>query len=196
VRKVMICALEKGIADRIERVRSVVAMRKPNRELMKVNPLGKIPTLELDDGRVLFDSAVICEYFDGLSGASPLFPPDGDARFKALRWQALGDGMLDTIILWRNEREREQPLGVLLNGFQDKVTASLVLLEREVPELTRAPFGIGHIAIGCALGYLDFRFPDFDWRSGYPNLPAWFEGFTARASVRATAPVDDSVKPT
>lgn len=73
----MICAKEKGIEKQIERVRSVVAMKNPNRDLMRTNPLGKIATLVLDDGRVMFDSIVICEYLDSLNGGPPLFPPTG-----------------------------------------------------------------------------------------------------------------------
>jgi glutathione S-transferase len=193
VRKVMICAIEKGIADRIVRVRSVVAMKNPNVDLMRTNPLGKIPTLVLDDGRVLFDSVVICEYLDGLSGSSPLFPPSGDARWAALRWHALGDGMLDTCILWRNEKDREHPLAVLLRAFEAKVNAALSLLERETDALDVAKFGIGHITIGCALGYLDFRFADFDWRAAHPKLTRWFETFSNRPSARDTIPIDDSI---
>jgi glutathione S-transferase len=192
VRKVMICALERGIADRIERVRSVVAMKKPNFDLMCINPLGKIPTLVLDDGTVLFDSAVICEYLDNLNGGPPLFPPAGRARLEALRWHALGDGVLDVCILWRNEKDRDHPVAVLLFAFEAKVRAALALMEREVAALDAASFGIGHITIGCALGYLDFRFADFDWRAGHPRLTAWFTKFCERHSARATLPVDDA----
>src|SRR6185436_12208949 len=107
VRKVMIFAHETGQAEAFERVRSVVAMRKPNAEVMRDNPLGKLPTLVLDDGRALFDSAVICEYLDGLHAGTPLFPASGRPRWEALRWQALGDGLLDLLVLWRNLREWE-----------------------------------------------------------------------------------------
>ena len=106
VRKVMIVAHETGLADRLELVRSVVAMSKPNPDVMRDNPLGKIPTLVTDDGTVLFDSIVICEYFDLAARRPKLFPPPGPARWQALRWHALGDGMLDTLILCRNEREQ------------------------------------------------------------------------------------------
>src|SRR5262245_58327184 len=94
VRKAMACAHELGLVGRIEKIRSVVAMTKPNADVMKDNPLGKIPTLLLDDGSVLYDSTAICEYFDQQAGGK-LFPPAGPARWEALRWHALGDGMLD-----------------------------------------------------------------------------------------------------
>ena len=107
VRKVMICAKEKGIEKQIERVRSVVAMKNPNRDLMRTNPLGKIATLVLDDGRVMFDSIVICEYLDSLNGGPPLFPPTGVRRWAALGWHALG--YLDfrfADLRWRDKHPR------------------------------------------------------------------------------------------
>jgi glutathione S-transferase len=92
VRKVMIFAHETGLLDRLECVRTVVAMPAANVDLLTENPLGKIPTLVLDDGTPLYDSGVICEYLDSLHAAAKLFPPQGSARWTALRWQALGDG--------------------------------------------------------------------------------------------------------
>ncbi|MBI3374871.1 MAG: glutathione S-transferase [Betaproteobacteria bacterium] len=193
VRKVMIVAYEAGLVDRIERMRSVAAMRKPNPAIMRDNPLSKIPTLVLDDGRVLFDSAVICEYLDSLHARTPLFPKSGQTRWDALRWHALGDGLLDALILWRNEREREpgQRLQDLMEAFELKTRAALAVLDRETQPLEAAPFGIGHIAIVCALGYLDFRFAGFDWRSGHQQIAAWFDKQSQRPSVQNTAPVDD-----
>ena len=193
VRKVMMLAHETGLADSIERVRSVVAMKKINLEVMRDNPLGKIPTLVLDDGRALFDSAVICEYLDSLHGGTPLFPRSGPPRWAALRWHALGDGLLDTLLLWRNEREREphKRLQELLDAFEAKTRAVLKALEAEAAALDTAPFAIGHIAIVCALGYLDFRFPDLDWRLAQPRLAAWYGKVSQRPSVHKTAPVDE-----
>src|SRR5512145_2041382 len=100
VRKVMVFAHEVGLAHRIEMVRTHVAMTNPNRDLMKLNPLGKIPTLITDQGKVLFDSTVICEYLHSLHGGQKLFPQVPDQRWQALRWHALGDNMLDTLVLW------------------------------------------------------------------------------------------------
>ncbi|HXW49283.1 MAG TPA: glutathione S-transferase N-terminal domain-containing protein [Xanthobacteraceae bacterium] len=109
VRKVMIVAHERGLAGRLQCVRTVAEMTKPHAELMKDNPLSKIPTLVLDDGTALYDSPVICEYLDALDGSPKLFPRCGQARFIALRRQALGDGFLDLLVLMRNERLRAQP---------------------------------------------------------------------------------------
>ena len=193
VRKVMIVAHETGQAGSFERVRNVVAMRKPNAAVMRDNPLGKLPTLVLDDGRSLFDSVVICEYLDSLHPGAPLFPKVGEPRWQALRWHALGDGLLDVLILWRNEREREpqQQLQDLMQAFEQKTRAALARLDEEAQALEAAAFGIGHIAIVCALGYLDFRFRDFDWRSGQPRLAAWFTMQSQRPSVQKTVPLDD-----
>jgi glutathione S-transferase len=195
VRKVMIVAHERGLASRITCIRTVAATAKPHGELMQDNPLSKIPTLVLDDGTVLYDSPVICEYFDSLGDledAPKLFPADAKARLTALRRQALGDGFLDLLVLLRDERTRAQPSDTHLVSAAVRKRAVLDSLEEEAPALTAAPFGIGHIAIGCALSYLDFRYADENWREGHPRLAAWHATFAARPSVRATEPVDDS----
>lgn len=189
VRKVMVCAHELNIVDKIERVRSVAAMLKPNPAIMKDNPLSKIPTLVLDDGRALFDSDVICEYLNEQAGG-PLFPQAVNERWPSRRWHAFGDGLLEVLVLWRNERDREQPLDPLMHAFEVKTFASLDQLEREVPELQVAPYSIGHIAVGCALGYMDYRFDTLGWRARAPKLAAWFETIVQRPSFQQTEPVD------
>ena len=192
VRKVMIVAHERGVAGRITCVRTVAATAKPHAELMADNPLSKIPTLVLDDGTVLYDSPVICEYLDALDGAPKLFPRDPKARMTALRRQALGDGFLDMMLLLRDERMREQPSERHVASTLARKAAVLASLEREAESLTTTPLGIGHIAIGCALSYLDFRFAEDNWRKGHLRLANWHAAFAARPSVRATQPVDDS----
>ena len=111
VRKVMVAAHELGLADRIDRVRTVVRMTQPNADLLPDNPLSKIPTLVLADGTVLIDSVVICEYLDALAGGGKLFPPSGPERWTALARHALGNGLLDILILWRNERDKPEARG-------------------------------------------------------------------------------------
>lgn len=189
VRKVLIAAHELGVVDQLELVRSVAAMLRPNPALMEVNPLSKIPALVLDDGSTLWDSVVICEYLNARAGGS-LFPAEGDARWQALRWHALGDGMLDALILWRNERERDVPLANLMAAFELKINAALALVDAETPALSQTPFGIGHLTLVCALGYLDYRFASHEWRGRAPRLAAWFESMQQRPSVQATKPVD------
>ena len=187
VRKVMVCAHELQLLDQLELVRSVATMLKPNARLIQDNPLSKIPTLVLKDGSTLFDSVVICEYLNDLAGGA-LFPRQGAAKWQALRWHAFGDGLLDALILWRNERERELPLQVLMDAFDVKTRAALRLLDNEAQALGDAPFCIGHIAVGCALGYLDYRFHALGWRGLAPRLADWY-GLTAqRPCLAATEP--------
>ena len=189
VRKVMVCAHELGLVDRLELVRSVAAMLKPNPAIMADNPLSRIPTLVREDGSTLFDSVVICEYLNALGGGS-LFPQEGEARWQALRWHAFGDGLLDALILWRNEREREAPLQQLVAAFELKTRAALKLLDAESSALGAAPLSIGTITVGCALGYLDYRFGSFGWRERAPKLAAWFATLSQRPSFQSTGAVD------
>lgn len=194
VRKVMICAHELGCTDRLTLVRSVAAMLKPNPAIMADNSLNKIPTLVLEDAneqvRTLFDSRVICEYLNE-KFAGTLFPKEATTKWQALRWQAFGDGLLDALILWRNERERAEPLAELIEAFQAKTLASLAQLELETDALESATFAIGHITLACALGYLDFRFDALNWRSHAPKLAAWFAQISNRDSLRVTSPEFD-----
>lgn len=189
VRKVMICAHELGMTDRLELVRSVAAMLNPNARLMQDNPLSKIPTLVLDDGFTLFDSVVICEYLDDLAQGT-LFPKQGADRWQALRWHALGDGLLDALILWRNERERAVPLAPLIDAFEQKTRAALKLLDDEAQALAETPFSIGHVTVACALGYMDYRFDAFGWRALAPRLADWHTEISKRPSLHNTEPID------
>ena len=193
VRKVMIAAHELGLSDRLDCVRTVVAAARPNHDLLRDNPLSKLPTLVLPEGTAIYDSPVICEYLDGLHAGPKLFPGDPDARLTALRRQALGDGMMDVLLLWLTERNRPAPQqsDPLIAAFRVKLAASLDALEREADALAATPFGIGHIAIGCALSYLDFRFAAEQWRTGHPRLAAWHAGFAARPSSRENEAVDE-----
>jgi glutathione S-transferase len=192
VRKVMVVVHELGLADRITCVRTVAATTKPHAELMQDNPLSKIPTLMLDDGMVIYDSPVICEYLDGLDGAPKLHPAEPKARLAALRRQALGDGFLDMLVLLRDERMRAHSSDLHKASAAVRKAAVLNSLDREADSLAATPFGIGHIAIGCALSYLDFRYADENWRKGHPRIANWHATFAARPSVHATEPIDDA----
>ena len=193
VRTVMIAAHELGLADRIETVRTVVGGTIVHRGLMEENPLGKIPTLVLPDGTILFDSRVICEYLDLVAAGARLFPA-WPARGTALRRLALGIGMLDVALLWLGERRR--PEGRRSEDhialWRTKIVTCLDALERESDALDRDAFSIGHVGVGVALGYLDFRFAELGWREGRTQLGRWQAGFDARPSVRANPWVDDS----
>ena len=192
VRKVMVFAHEAGLAGRIETVRTLVAMMQANRDLMRVNPIGKIPTLITDDGMVLFDSTVICEYLDSLHGGPKLFPQEPQRRWQALRWHALGDNMLDNLVLSRSEtlRPKPQQSTEYLAALELKTRNSLSYLDNEAAALGAAPLGIGHVTVGVVLGYIDFRFPELGWRDGNRKIAAWYETFSQRPSIRNTMPVD------
>ena len=194
VRKVMIAAHELGLEARVDRVRTVVGGTTPHLELMDDNPLGKLPTLILADGTALYDSYVILEYFDSQTTSPRLIPASGHDRMLALRRHALGNGMLDILLQWLAERgrppERQSPAHIAL--WRSKTEASITALEGDAENLAETPFGIGHLAIGTALGYLDFRFPEVEWHDDNDRLLAWYQTFLARPSVLAHAPVDDA----
>ncbi|MBO1113268.1 glutathione S-transferase family protein [Bordetella petrii] len=191
VRKVMIVLYEAGIEDRVTLVRTPVAMDKPNLDLLPDNPLIKLPTLVLDDGSALYDSRVICAYLDGLADAG-LLPAEPRARLVAERRQALGDGLLDVLLLYRQERAKPsaRQTQAWLDAFELKTRAALAALEQEAPALDAAPFDLGLIAIGCALSYLDYRFADLPWRDGHAALAAWHRRFSSRPSVARSQPDD------
>ncbi len=190
VRKVMVAAYETGLADRIERMRAVVAPAKPNAEVMAVNPLNKLPTLLTEDGQTLYDSRVICEYLDGLRNGPKLFPAVGPERLAALRRQALGDGIMDASILivyegrYRPAEKHEQKWLDLQAG---KIERALAALEAAPPALDTPP-NIGQITLACALGYREFRFPGALTKN-YPRLTQWLDTFAQRVpAFEATKP--------
>ena len=190
VRKVMAVAIETGLHDRLEPATRMMTPIKPDPALVRDNPLGKIPCLVTDDGAVLYDSRVICEYLDSLHDGPRMFPAAGPARWTALRRQAEGDGIMDAGVLARYEtfvRPEEHRWSEWIEGQKQKFRRALDTLEAEALDDT---VDIGTIAIGCALGYLDFRYPDEGWRETRPRLEAWFEGFAARPSMARTAPAE------
>ncbi|MDB5893564.1 MAG: glutathione S-transferase [Rhodoferax sp.] len=192
VRKVVIVLLECGLRERVEFVRSVVAMAEPNLALMRDNPLSQIPTLVRDDGAVLYDSPLICEYLDTLHDGAPMCPPSGAARWLTLRRQALADGLLAVLLLWRQERIKTQVQQepTWLAAFRLKIDIGLAALEGEADSFDAVHLDIGQIAIGCMLSYLDYRFADFNWRAPHPCLAAWHAQFSQRPSVLASVPDD------
>ena len=188
VRKVMIVALEAGLAERIEKLSTSVVPVRANDALQAENPLVKLPSLTTDSGETLYDSPVICEYLDSLHKAPRMFPDPGPARWTALRRQALGDGILDAAILTRYEttvRPKELQWADWVDGQMRKVRSALDALEGE---RLGGAFDIGTLTIGCALGYLDFRYLSEDWRKTRPKLAAWFGDISRRPSMKATEP--------
>lgn len=185
VRKVMIVAHEKGVADKLELVPAPVNPLKPLDLVIAVNPLGKIPALTLDDGVVLYGSTVVAEYLDALG--TPKFFPQGEGKWRALRLNALGDGILEAGNAVRIETLR--PEDKQWDGWTDvqllKVINGLNALEAETlsEDLT-----IGEVAVIAALGWLDVRLPQAEWRTGRPTLAAWFEKVSAMPTIALTAP--------
>jgi glutathione S-transferase len=188
-RKVKITAALLGLSDRISVENADTS--DPHDRLRTQNPLGKIPTLILENGETLYDSRLIVEYLDALAGGGRLIPM-GWARFEALRQQALADGAMDAALLqvyearWRPEEQRNQKW---LDHQREKVERALRVAEETLS--TPAPsFHVGHVALACALGYLDLRF-EGRWRRSHPRLVAWLDDFEARvpafAKTRVTA---------
>jgi glutathione S-transferase len=198
VRKVMITAHETGLVDRLNLVRSPVAMNKANFDVMRDNPLSKIPSLVTEEGFRLFDSDVICEYLDGLHPGPKLIPPAGQLRWQVLQWNALGSGMMDALVLWRNERMRGEGRWSpeTLDAYRHKTLATLKWVEGEMEILERTPFSLGHISLGCMFGYMDLRFSDLEWRHTAPASDSWFSKFRQRPSAELTeAAVADALLP-
>jgi glutathione S-transferase len=193
VRKVMIAVTEMGLQGRIRSVRTVTGGTTPHWDLMQINPVGKIPTLELPDGTAVYDSPVIIEYLDTLHDGAKLYPTAWPERLTALRRHALGQGMLDSALLLLAEgfRPPERQSEPHKDLWRAKLTACVAALEGEAEALAAGRFTVGHLAIGVALAYLDFRFASLAWRDGHPRLAEWHETFNARPSVQANMPVDD-----
>ncbi len=188
-RKVTVTALETGLDERIERLATNVW--DPATDIARDNPLGKVPALILKDGSVLFDSPVICEYLDSLHDGPKLIPLSGPERWTALRRQAQADGVLDAGVLRLLESRRPEPQrSSTWDARQAAVVArGLNAFEAEAVTLDGPPT-IGHIALGCCLGWLELRFPHEDWRATRPALAAWYEAFAARPSMLATQPAE------
>lgn len=188
VRKVNVFAAEVGLDTQIEWVKTNPWQAE---ELLTTeNPLSKIPTLKTDDGIIIYDSSVICEYLDSLHEGKKLIPSDGDARWQALSLQALADGILESGIARFLERKRDVTLQSKdWDTLQKKsIERSLDYLEKSISEWSKKEFNIGLLCIGCMLGWLDFRIPDENWREKRPALTAWFEQFSTRSSMANTQP--------
>lgn len=190
-RKVRIAAIELGLADRITlEPMHLLPNERHDDYQQRVNPLGKIPVLTLDDGRVLYDSLVICEYLDVIAGGGRLLPAHGNARFDALTQHALANGMADALVLLRYEnvlRPEALRWQDWCDGQLRKVHAGLAWFEQHADTLNHG-IDLPQIALGCLLGYADFRFPQLGWQQAHPRLAAWYARIATRASFVDTAP--------
>jgi glutathione S-transferase len=190
VRKVMVTAIEKGLDGRIEKVPATVTPISRDNPVVARNPLGKVPCLITDDGLALFDSAVITAYLDQLK-APALSPADAKGRFTALTVEALADGFLDAGLLHRYENNlRPEPRRWedWSKGQLAKIDGALDALETTYIGHLGGPLSIGQIAVACAIGWYDFRYPEAGWRKSRPKLAAWEKAFAARPSMQATKP--------
>jgi glutathione S-transferase len=186
-RKVRVLIIEQGLQDAVSLERADPMAE--NAATRIGNPLSKIPALELEDGTHLFDSPVICEYLDHEAAGEALLPKDGEHRWAVLTAQALGDGILDAALSLVMESRRPETERSAF--WQDRWTAAI---HRGVDEIAgdvasdRKAFDLGRITYACALGYLDFRLPDLDWRGPHPNLVTWYDEISGRESFVLTTP--------
>jgi glutathione S-transferase len=190
VRKVRIVAMEKHIDLEF----AVDAPWTPDTKVPESNPLGKVPVLVMDDGTTLFDSRVIVEYLDTVTPVSRLIPEGNRQRIAVKRWEALADGVVDAaalIFIERTQRTPEQQSANWLTRQEQKVFRGLEGMAEELGEkkfCTGEAMNLADIAVGCALGYLDFRFPEIKWRDAHPNLAKLGEKLFAMEPFIATVP--------
>jgi glutathione S-transferase len=190
-RKVRLVIHEKGLQEQVEGI--LVSPFDDYLELRKFNPLGKIPTLLLDDGEVLFDSPVICHYLDSISASVSLIPDDN--RWNILRWEALADGMTDSLynLVMERRRPAEEQSSSWIAHWAGDVQRCLQEAERRLGELDNE-VTLAHLALGAAVGYVDFRAPELLYENDCPQvaycpkLLTWYERFGTRSSMLATKP--------
>ena len=186
-RKVRLVIQEKGLVDKIEAFPCNPFDELP--ALKAANPLGKVPTLITDSGFALYDSPVICEYLDSLTPENPLIPESGMARWQIRRWEALADGMLDAaynLVMERRRPSREQS-AQWMQRWETDVTRAIQQAGRDMGDLPEA-ITLAQLALGAALGYLDFRLPEFAWRDGRSVISRWYDVFEMRPSMLQTRP--------
>ena len=190
VRKVRVVLAEKRIDVQYE----VEDVWSPDTAIRASNPLGKVPVLIMDDGGAVFDSRVIVEYLDNLTPVHKLIPAAGRARVEVKCWEALADGLLDAAILARMEvlaRPEDKRHSPWIDRQMDKVDSALSAMSTGLADkawCTDGRYSLADIAVGCALGYLDFRFPQIDWRTRHPNLARHAERLFAKPAFSATRP--------
>lgn len=190
VRKVEILLRETGLTDRVRRVPASGTPIEPDRAVVSANPLGKIPALERPEGPTLYDSRVICRYLDSLHDRPKLYP-EPPALWATLTLEALADGALDAALLTvyeqrlRDETQRSAPW---VEGQMAKIVQVVDALEARWIASLAGPLTMGGVAVAAALGYVDFRLPGLDWRSGRPRLAEWHAAFAERPSYSETAP--------
>lgn len=186
-RKACIVAHEKELFERLELIEC--SSYADLEQVQRVNPVGKIPALVLDDGTALYDSSVICEYFDEIGSGPRLTPASGMPRMLALRGQALADDMLAIALALTLEFRRPQSMqhAPSVERARRQLRSAVAAIEEDLTQLPDT-FSMTHISFACVLGYLDFRHEDLAWRDAHPGLSAWFDELSQRRSIQATVP--------
>lgn len=191
VRKVRVLLYETGQQERVALHVSQLSPVHPDAQLNQDNPLGKIPALRLADGNVLHDSRVILDYLDHQHVGNPLIPREGSARWRRLTLASTADGILDAAVLVRYEtalRPEPKHWELWLEEQRNKIRRALGMLEQDAIAELASHFDVASISVACALGYLDFRHPDLQWRSSHPRLAAWYAEVSQRPSMLQTQP--------
>lgn len=189
VRKVRIVMADKKLDYRLE----LENVWDADTQIQQYNPLGKVPCLLMDDGGALFDSRVIVEYLDTLSPVSRLIPQPGRDRAAVKCWEAIADGILDACVTVVKERQRpaEQQSADWIDRQLGKVQASLTAMDGSLGDhawCMGVNYSLADVAVGCALGYLDFRFSSLNWRDDHANLTRLYDKLATRPSFIDTAP--------
>ncbi len=190
VRKVLIALHETGMFDDVEQVEVANTPVAPSDDVAAHNPLGKIPCLERNDGVSIYDSRVITRYLAALKPAAGLYP-DGDSLWEVLTLEATADGLMDAAVLMTYEkrvRPEEMVYQTWIEAQWLKIDRTLGVLESRWLAHLNGPVNMGVLSIAAALGYIDFRHGDRNWRDNHPKLAAWEAGFSKRPSVSATIP--------
>ncbi|MEX0839934.1 MAG: glutathione S-transferase N-terminal domain-containing protein [Parvibaculum sp.] len=186
-RKVRVLIREKDALAQV--TEEVAAAMSDPQSLIEANPLGKVPALALKDGTSFFDSPLICEYLDTVLDGPQLFPATGAGRWRALRFQALADGIMDAAVslVFESNRPEAERSEMWMGRWRRAVDRGIDFAEQEV-SLLDGPLDIGGIAIGAALGYLDFRHAAMNWQARAPELAGWWRDLAKRPSFAETAP--------
>jgi len=190
VRKVRIVAAEKFIEYELV----IDTPWSENTRVPEFNPLGKVPVWIMEDGKTLFDSRVIVEYLEHVSPVGHLLPKDARPRIAVKRWEALADGVSDAAALVFVERKRaaDKQAQEWIKRQMTKIGAGLNMMSEDLGGqnwCTGEFFCLADVAVGCALGYLEFRFPEIDWRRAHPNLSELFDRMMQRPAFKETVPV-------
>ena len=190
-RKVRAAAIELGLEERIQLEYAEVVPGRPNAEYARSrNPLRRIPALVTDSGETIFDSTVICEYLDALAGGGILIPQDVRHRWRVLTNHALAQGMCESVILIRYEtwlRPESARWSDWVDDHWDKINSGLDWFEHSDSELN-GPIDLAHLALGCLLGYVEFRWPRHGWRERFSSIGAWFAQLEQRPTFAKTKP--------